>query len=161
MRIHGFVPYRGSRILTLKDVFRIVSHESSQFSKDLFRGFVLWCIFKRFDESDKSYESSRILSNIDLRIHTNPVLPDSRIQSIFKRFVSWIRFVMQFSNTRFVDSIRKTKNLKRFDSFRFGRIRIRIPHPYEIVFSRIESKHIQFVEMTKGIEIISNMWLIF
>jgi len=30
-------------------------------------------------------------------------------------------------------------------------------HDNEIVFSRIESKHIQFVEMTKGIEIISNM----
>ena len=28
-----FVSYRGSRILTLKDSFRIVSHESSQFSK--------------------------------------------------------------------------------------------------------------------------------
>ena len=29
----GFASYRGSRILTLKDLFRIVSHESSQFSK--------------------------------------------------------------------------------------------------------------------------------
>jgi hypothetical protein len=29
----GFVSYRGSRILTLKDSFRIVNHESSQFSK--------------------------------------------------------------------------------------------------------------------------------
>jgi hypothetical protein len=28
-----FVSYRGSRILTLKDSFRIVSHKSSQFSK--------------------------------------------------------------------------------------------------------------------------------
>ncbi len=117
-----------------------MSHESSQFSKDSFRGFVSWRIFKRFDESDESdesYESSRILSTIDLRIHTNPVFPDSRIQSIFKRFVSWIRFVTQFSNTRFVDSIRKTKNLKRFDSFCFGRIRIRIPHPY--IFSIIKT----------------------
>ena len=114
----GFVSYRGSRI--------------QPFSKDSFRGFVSYygvqkirfvdsfrdAIFKRFDESDESYESSRILSTIDLRIHTNPVLPDSRIQSIFKRFVSWIRFVTQFSNTRFVDSICKTNNLKRFDSFR-------------------------------------------
>ncbi len=115
--------------LTLKDSFRMVSHESSQFSKDSFRGFVSWRIFKRFDESDESYESSRILSTIDLRIHTNPVLPDLQIQSIFKRFVLWIRFVTQFSNTRFVDSIRKAKNLKRFNSFSFGRIRIRIPHP--------------------------------
>ncbi len=50
-----FVSYRGSRILTLKDSFWIVSHESSQFSKirpflrfanpnlkDSYRGFVLW-----------------------------------------------------------------------------------------------------------------------
>jgi hypothetical protein len=29
----GFVSYRGSRILTLKDSFRFVSHESSQFLK--------------------------------------------------------------------------------------------------------------------------------
>jgi hypothetical protein len=29
----GFVSYRGSRILALKDLFRIVTHESSQFSK--------------------------------------------------------------------------------------------------------------------------------
>jgi hypothetical protein len=29
----GFVLYRGSRILSLKDSFRIVNHESSQFSK--------------------------------------------------------------------------------------------------------------------------------
>ena len=45
-----FVSYRGSRILTLKDSFRIVSHESSQFSK-----------ICRFYES---YESLRILSTI-------------------------------------------------------------------------------------------------
>ena len=29
----GFVLYRGSQILSLKDSFRIVNHESSQFSK--------------------------------------------------------------------------------------------------------------------------------
>jgi hypothetical protein len=29
----GFVSYRGSRILTLKDLFWIVNHNSSQFSK--------------------------------------------------------------------------------------------------------------------------------
>ncbi len=29
----GFVLYRGSQILTLKDLFQIVSHESSQFSR--------------------------------------------------------------------------------------------------------------------------------
>ena len=97
-----FVPYRGSWILTLKDLFCIVSHESSQFSKNSFRGFVSWRIFKRFDESDESYESSQILSTIDLWIHTNPVLPDSRIQSIFKRFVSWRNFQIPVSWIRFV-----------------------------------------------------------
>ena len=108
-----------------------MDHKSSHFQKIRFADSFRDPIFKRFDESDESYESSRILSTIDLRIHTNPVLPDSRIQSIFKRFVSWIRFVTQLSNTRFVDSICKTKNLKIFDSFCFGRIRIRIPHPYK------------------------------
>jgi hypothetical protein len=91
----GFVSYRGSRI--------------QPFSKDSFCGFVSWrnfqkirfadsfcdAIFKIFDESDKSYESSQILSTIDLRIHTNPVLLDSRIPTVFKRFVLWIRFVLR------------------------------------------------------------------
>jgi hypothetical protein len=77
---------------------------------------------------------------------TNPYKswdPDSQIPTVFKRFVSWIRFVLRCSKDSFrgfvlcygvqkicfVDSFRKTKNLKRFDSFRFGRIRVRIPHP--------------------------------
>ncbi len=125
------------------DSYRIVDHESSHFQKICFADSFCDAIFKRFDESDKSYESSQILSTIDLRIHTNPVLPDSRIPTVFKRFVSWICFVLRCSKDsfcgfvlwrnvqkiRFVDSICKTKNLKRFDLFRFGRIRIRIPHP--------------------------------
>jgi hypothetical protein len=129
-----------SRIL---DSYRIVDHKSSHFQKICFADSFRDTIFKRFDESDKSYESSQILSTIDLRIHTNPVLPDSRIPTVFKRFVSWIRFVLRCSKDsfrgfvswrnvqkiRFVDSICKTKNLKRFDLFRFGRIRIQIPHP--------------------------------
>ncbi len=45
-----FVSYRGSRILTLKDSFKIVSHESSQFLK-----------FAHFYKSNKSL---RILSTI-------------------------------------------------------------------------------------------------
>ena len=136
----GFVSYRGSRI--------------QPFSKDSFRGFVLWrnfqkirfadlfrdaifkrfvfadsfrdAIFKRFDESD---ESSRILSTIDLWIHTNPVLPDSRIPTVFKRFVSWIRCVLRCSKDSFcgfvswirfwkicfVDSFRANQNLKLLD----------------------------------------------
>ncbi len=140
----GFVSYRGSRIQPFsKDSFRrFVSHYGVQKIRfvDSFRD----AIFQRFDESYESYESSRILSTIDLRIHTNPVLPDSRIPTVFKRFVSRIRFVLRcskdsfrgfvswrnFQKIRFVDSFRKKKNLKRFDSFRFGRIRVRIPHPY-------------------------------
>ena len=129
-----------SRIL---DSYRFVDHESSHFQKIRFADSFRDAIFKRFDESDESYESSRILSTIDLRIHTNPVLPDSRIQSIFKRFVSWIRFVLRcskdsfrgfvswrnFQKICFVDSFRKKKKSKRFVSYRFVRIRIRIPHP--------------------------------
>ncbi len=96
-----FVLYRGSRILTLKDSFRIVSHKSSHFQKIHFADSFRDAIFKRFDESDESdeyYESSRILSTIDLRIHTNPVLPDSWIPTVFKRFVLWIRFVDSIIN---------------------------------------------------------------
>ncbi len=139
MRIHGFVSFCDHKSWLQKVSFRFVitnpgfvSYRESRiqpFSKDSFRGFVSWrnfqkirfadsfrdAIFKRFDES---YESSRILSTIDLRIHTNPVLPDSRIPTVFKRFVSWIRFVLRcwkdlfrgfvscsnFQKIRFVDS---------------------------------------------------------
>ncbi len=108
----GFVSYRGSRI--------------QPFSKDSFRD----AIFKRFDES---YESSQILSTIDLRIHTNPVLPDSRIPTVFKRFVSWIRFVLRcwkdsfrgfvscsnFQKIRFVDSFRGFVSWRNFQKIRF------------------------------------------
>ena len=101
----GFVSYRGSQI--------------QPFSKDSFCGFVLWrnfqkilfadsfrdAIFKRFDESDESNESSRILSTIDLRIHTNPVLPDSRIPTVFKRFILWIRFVLRWSKDSFLKDL--------------------------------------------------------
>ena len=111
----GFVSYRGSRILTWKDSFRIVDHESSYFQKIRFADSFRDAIFKRFDESDESYESSRILSKIDLRIHTNPVLPDSRIQSIFKRFVSWIRFVLRCSK----DSFRGFVSWRNFQKIRF------------------------------------------
>ena len=97
----GFVSYRGSRILTWKDSFRIVDHESSYFQKIRFADSFRDAIFKRFDESDESYESSRILSTIDLRIHKNPVLPDSRIPTVFKRFVLWIRFVLRCSKDLF------------------------------------------------------------
>jgi hypothetical protein len=63
----------------------------------------------------------------------------------FRGFVSWIRFVDLFKKICFVDSFRgfvferfvlwirfvKKKNqITRFVSFRFVRIRVRIPHPY-------------------------------
>ncbi len=121
----GFVSYRGSQILTWKDSFRIVDHESSHFQKIRFADSFRDAIFKRFDESDESYKSSRILSTIDLRIHTNPVLPDSRIPTVFERFVSWIRFVDSFrgfvsyygvQKIRFVDSFRDAI-FKRFVSW--------------------------------------------
>jgi hypothetical protein len=65
--------------------------------------------------------------------------PDLQIPTVFKRFVSWIRFVLRCSKDlfcgfdsyygvqkiRFVDLFRKIKNLKRFDLFRLGRIRVR------------------------------------
>ena len=53
---------------------------------------------------------------------------DSFHDAIFKRFVSWIRFVDSFLK----DSFREKKISKLLDSFRFGRIRIRIPHPYKL-----------------------------
>ncbi len=136
----GFVSYHGSWILTWKDSFRIVDHESSPFQKIHFADSFRDAIFKRFDES---YKSSRILSTIDLQIHTNPVLPDSRIPTVFKRFVSWIHFVLRcskdsfcgfvswrnFQKIRFMDSFRKKKKSKRIVLYRFGRIHIQIPHP--------------------------------
>ena len=54
-----------------------------------------------------------------------PNLKDS-----YRGFVSWIRFW----KIRFVDLLRANKNLKLLDSFRFVRIRIRIPHPYFFSF---------------------------
>ena len=89
----GFVSYRGSQILTLKDLFRIVSHESSQFSK--IRPFL---------------RIQRILTNPLYYRFTNPYeslgfgfanlygvqkirFVDSFRTTVFKRFVSWIRFV--------------------------------------------------------------------
>ncbi len=139
----GFVSYRGSRILTWKDSFWNVDHKSSHFQKIRFADSFCDAIFKRFDESDESNESSRILSTVDLRIHTNLVLPDSRIPTVFKRFISWIHFVLRcskdsfcgfvswrnFQKICFVDSFRKKKKSKRFVLYRFVRIRIRIPHP--------------------------------
>jgi hypothetical protein len=101
-----------SRILTPK---RFVSYRSTNpdFTDSQVRFFRIRIVdsfcdlnFQRFAHFYESYESSRILSTIDLRIHTNPWDSDSRICMAFKRFVLWIRFVEFFRKIRFVDSIR-------------------------------------------------------
>ncbi len=133
------------RILILGFVsFRFVT----KVFKYLYRGFVSQTVFDKIrpfftNPTNPTNPHESLLH----RQTTNPYEswgPDSRIPTVFKRFVSWIRFVVRCSKDlfrgfvlyngvqkiRFVDSFRKTKNLKRFDSFCFGRIRIRIPHPY-------------------------------
>ncbi len=133
--ILGFISWRSFQKICFVDSFRgFVSwiRFVMQFSKDSFRGFVLWRNFQ------KIRRIQRILTNPSESFgfgFANPL--------VFKRFVSWICFVTQFSKDsfrgfvswrnfqkiHFVDSFRKTKNLKLLDSFRFGRIRVRIPHP--------------------------------
>ncbi len=82
-----------SRIL---DLYRIVDHESSHFQKIRFADLFRDAIFKRFDESNKSYKSSRILStmaqNESLRIHAGGFAnPDSQIRTLKIRFVDSFR----------------------------------------------------------------------
>ncbi len=124
----GFVSYCGSLILTLKDLFRIVNHESSQFSK-----IHLFLRIQRILSTIARNESLKIKirESESLRIlkfwicesgFANPNLKDS-----YRGFDSQTFF----QKIRFVDSIRKAKNLKLLDLFQFVRIRVRIPHPYE------------------------------
>ena len=112
-----FVSYRGSRILTLEDSFRIVITNPVNFRKirpvftNPYESLVLWHLrILKFWIRESGF--------------ANPNLKDS-----YRGFDSWTFF----QKIRIVDSFRKTKNLKRFDSFRFVRIRIRIPHPYIFV----------------------------
>ncbi len=99
----GFISYRGSQILTFKDLFRIVSHESSQFSK-----IRLFLRIQRILRNPQYYSTKQILKNRDLRIRTLKIrIVDSIRRSVFERFVSWIHFV-------------KTK---------ISNYSIRIPHP--------------------------------
>jgi hypothetical protein len=129
----GFVSYRGSRIL------------------HVFKRFVSWIRFVDWFSKDstcfyKSYKSLQILSTIarnkslkikireseSLRIlkirirESRFVTPNPKYS--YRGFVSWICFW----KIRFVDSFRANQNLKLLDSFRFVRIRIRIPHPYKL-----------------------------
>ena len=111
---------------TNPDSFRIVGYESSHFQKIRFADSFRDAIFKRFDESDESYESSRILSTIDLRILYFRIRESSQFsKDSFRGFVSYYGV----QKIRFVDSFRKKNKSKRFVSYRFVRIRIRIPHP--------------------------------
>ncbi len=134
--------------ITNPDFKRFVSYRESRIQS----------IFKRFVSRIHFADSFRDAFSKDSTNLTNPTNPHESLvlqtyESIrilyfriressqfskdsFRGFVSWIRFVTQFTNTRFVDSIRKTKNLKRFDSFHFRRIRIRIPHPQDYVNSQ-------------------------
>jgi hypothetical protein len=95
----------------LKDLFPIISHESSQFSK--IRPFlrIQWIL-----TNPKYYGTKRILKNRDsqIRILTNPEVSDLRIQTL---------------KIRIMDSFCENKNLKLLDSFRFVKICIPIPHP--------------------------------
>ena len=81
-----FVSYRGSQILTFKDSFQIVNHESSQFSKI--------CLFLRIQQI-----LSTIAQNESLKIEIRESeslkirIVDLFRGFVFERFVSWIRFV--------------------------------------------------------------------
>ncbi len=128
--------------LTNPDSFCIVLH--------VFKRFVLWICFVDWFSKDltcfyESYESLQILSTIAQNQSLKIKICESKTLRIFKvripksgfvntnpkdlyrGFVSWIRFW----KICFVDLFRANKNLKLLDLFRFVRIRIRIPHPYE------------------------------
>jgi hypothetical protein len=117
LRIHGFVPYRDH-----ESWIRFVSWVTNP---AIFKRFVLRIRFvtqfsKDLTNPTNPHESSRILSTIDLRIHTNPVLPDSRIPTVYKRFVSWIRFVDSFLKDLFCGFVswKFFFQITRFVSFR-------------------------------------------
>ncbi len=130
---------------------RFVKTNPSTVFKDSFCGFVLQTVFDKIwpfftNPMNPTNPHESLLHRRTMNPHKSWG-PDSRIPTVFKRFVSWIRFVLRCSKDlfcgfvlyygvqkiRLVDSFRKTKNLKRFNSFRFGRIRVRIPHP-QIIF---------------------------
>ena len=86
-----FVLYRGSRILTLKDSFRNVNHESSQFSK-----IHLFLQIQRILSTVAQNKSLKIeiCESESLRIQTLKIrIVDSIRRSVFERFVSLICFV--------------------------------------------------------------------
>ncbi len=80
---------------TNPDLFRIVDHESLMFSKDLFRGFVLYTDFPKirpvFTNPTNPHESLRILSTIarneSLRIQAGG-LANLNLKDSYHGFVS-------------------------------------------------------------------------
>ena len=118
-----FVSCLTKRIL---DSYRIVGHESSQFSKiRLFlRILRILSTIARNESLKIKIRESKSLWILKFCIResgfANPNLKDS-----YRGFLSWIRFW----KIRFVDSFREIFFSILLDSFRFVRIRIRIPHP--------------------------------
>jgi hypothetical protein len=130
----GFVSYRGSRILTLKDAFQILSHESSQFSKI--------CLFLRIQRilstiarneslkieirESESYESLSFgFANPDSRIQTLKIrIVDLICRSVFERFVSWKQ---KSQITRFV-SFRKNLYTNPASLFKICQLHLSIAH---------------------------------
>ena len=154
MQIHGFVLYCSHESWLQKDSFRFVIDESGFVSYrgsrilHVFKRFLSWIRFVDWFSKDltcfyKSYESLWILSTIarneslkikirkseSLRILRDQIRESgfvtTNLKDSYRGFVLWIRFW----KIRYVDSYCANKNLKLLDSFRFVRIRIRIPHP--------------------------------
>ncbi len=119
------------------------------FSKDSFCGFVSDTCFQkiRFVDSFRSmvfkgfdlfFQIQRILPKRNKSLLHKRTLKDLWCSkdsfcgfvssTVFKRFVSWIRSGHLYSNYPFRGFVSGKKKPKRFDSFRFGRIRVRIPH---------------------------------
>ncbi len=129
----GFLSYRGSRILTLKILFQIVKHESSQFSK----------IQPVFTNLTNPHKSSHILStttqnkSLKIQICKSRILMNPDLQTCKSVFASlnFKDLYCGFNSKTFflkiciVDSICKSKNLKLLNLFWFGRIHIWIPQP--------------------------------
>ncbi len=105
----GFVSYRGSQILTWKDLFRVVDQKSSHFQK----------IQPVFTNPMNPHKSLRIFSTIaqneSLRIQAGELVKlDLQVRTL---------------KICFVDSFRNFYFSKLPNWFWFGRIRVWIPHP--------------------------------
>ncbi len=131
----GFVSFRDWRIR-----IRFVSWitNPSCFQKIRFVDSFRRLIFKRFDLFLRILSTIARNESLKIKIRKSESLRIFKVRirksgfvnpnpkDLYRGFVSWIHFW----KIRFVDSFRANKNLKLLDSFRFVRIRIRIPHPY-------------------------------